>query len=80
MKKLFSLLLIFGLGCFAIGCGGDPGVSVETEVTEEEEAGNEAAAAMGDGLGPEGEAGDAGGGGEAGATSPDGGDNGLPPE
>jgi len=40
MKKVFSLLMIIGLGCFAVGCGGDPGAQVETEVTEEEETGN----------------------------------------
>ena len=42
MKKLFSLLLIVGLGCFAIGCSGEPGVSNDIEVSDDGEA------AMGD--------------------------------
>ncbi len=40
MKKLLSFLLIVGLGCFVIGCGGDPGESVEIEVTPQEETEN----------------------------------------
>ncbi len=40
MKKLPSFLLIVALGCFAIGCSGDPGVSIDTDVTVEEEEAN----------------------------------------
>ena len=38
MKKLFSLLLIVGLGCFAIGCSDEPGVSTDIEVSDDGEA------------------------------------------
>ena len=38
MKKLFSLLLIVGLGCCAIGCSDEPGVSTDIEVSDDGEA------------------------------------------
>ena len=71
MKKLSSLLMVLVLGGFTIGCAGDPGVSVETDVPETEMDENMDMAAGADGLGPEGE-------GEAGGDVPDG--EGAPPE
>lgn len=38
MKRIMSLLLVAGLGWVTIGCNSDPGISVETEVTESEQA------------------------------------------
>ncbi len=69
MKKLFSLLLVLALGGFVVGCGGDPGVSVETDVPEAELDENMDMAAGADGLGPEGEAAGAGGAPDAGADA-----------
>ena len=46
--------MVIGLGCFAIGCGGDPGVSVEVDVPEAEEIENaDMGGAGADGLGAE---------------------------
>jgi hypothetical protein len=64
MKKLFSVLLIVGLGCFAIGCSGEPGVSVETDLTDEGEAAilemSDPTAGLEDGSGPPAETTDGG--------------------
>ncbi len=73
MKKTMSLLLVAGLSWFTIGCSGDPGVSVDTEVPEAEAAemddmggdiASEAALEAGDAGGGDAAAGDAAGGAE----------------
>ena len=83
MKKMFSLLVIVSLSCFAIGCSGEPGVSVESDVSSEDEATllemADPTAGLEDGEGG-GAGADAGGGGEESTDDGESTDGGTTPE